>query len=361
MPELKSDAPESYVVQYGDTLWGIASRYLKEPWRWPELWRFNEQQVRNPHELRPGQILTLDRTRAQLSSRDEAEGAAGLRVNARGETVLSPRVRAEQQTMAAIASIPANVIEPWLSRPLIIEAGQLANAPRIFASEEGRYNLGTGGKAYVDGLPPRADGSGWHIYRTGRPMIDPESKQTLGFEAVYVGAAHVLKYGDPSTIRVRSAAIEVSPGDRLVLEEQNRIVNYMPRPAGPIVKARIISIYGGRGDSSILDGASSEKRIDVSNYDARREAGPMQIVSINRGKSDGVEPGHVLALHRSTDITYDRSVGNYYLGEPRRPVISLPEERYGLVFVFRTFERVSYGLIVQAERPAMPGDVARAP
>ncbi len=361
LPELKPDAPESYVVQYGDTLWGIASRYLKEPWRWPELWRFNEQQVRNPHELRPGQTLTLDRARAQLSTRDQAEGTVPLRVNTRGETVLSPRVRVEEQTMAAVASIPANVIEPWLSRPLVIEAGQLASAPRIFASEEGRYNLGTGGKAYVEGLPPGGDDVGWHIYRTGRPMIDPETKQTLGFEAVFVGAAHVLKRGDPSTIRIRSASIEVSPGDRLILEEHSRALNYAPRPAGPNVKARIISIYGGRGDSSVLDSASSEKRIDVANYDTRREAGPLQIVSVNRGKNDGLEPGHILALHRSTDITYDRSIGNYYLGEPRQPGISLPEERYGLIFVFRTFERVSYGLVVQAERPAMPGDVARAP
>ncbi len=364
LPELKADAPDVYVVQYGDTLWGIASRYLSEPWRWPELWRFNEQEVRNPHDLRPGQTLTLDRKRAQLSMRNggEGQGGASTRVNPRGETVLSPRVRVEGQHLEAIPSIPANVIEPWLSRPLVISPGHLNNAARIVASEEGRYHIGNGGRAYVEGLPAEGKETGWQIYRTGRPLIDPDSKQTLGIEAIFVGAANVERRATPlSSIRIRGAKIEVSPGDRLVEEEPNRTMNYMPRAAVSNVKARIISIYGGRGDSSIIDGAASEARVDVANYDSRREAGPMQIVSINRGKNDGVELGHVLALHRASEIAVDRSVGNYYMGEPRKPTLTLPEERYGLIFVFRTFDRVSYALIVQAERPAMPGDVARAP
>ena len=367
LPELKASAPDVYVVQYGDTLWGIASRYLNEPWRWPELWRFNEQQVRNPHDIRPGQTLTLDRTRVQLSTRNGPDAGAGgaavaTRVNAQGETVLSPRVRAEPQALDGVSSIPSSVIEPWLSRPLVVTAGQLANAARVVTSEEGRYNLGTGGRAYVQGLSSQSKESGWHIYRTGRPLIDPDTKQTLGFEAVFVGAANVEKRSSSlSTIRIRSAKIEVSPGDRLVEEEPYRLLNYVPRAAASNVKARIVSIYGGRGDASILDGASSEERVDVANYDSRREAGPLQIVSINRGLKDGLELGHVLALHRSAEIAFDRSVGKYYMGEPRPAPITLPEERYGLIFVFRVFEQISYGLVVQAERPAMPGDHARAP
>jgi len=364
LPELKADAPDVYVVQYGDTLWGIASRYLSEPWRWPELWRFNEQEVRNPHDLRPGQTLMLDRKRAQLSMRnaDESQGGAIMRVNPRGETVLSPRVRVEGQHLESIPSIPGSVIEPWLSRPLVINPGHLTNAARIVASEEGRYHIGNGGRAYVEGLPVEGKETGWQIYRTGRPLIDPDSKQTLGIEAVFVAAANVERRANPlSSIRIRGAKIEVSPGDRLVEEEPNRTLNYMPRAAVGNVKARIISIYGGRGDASIIEGAASEGRVDVANYDSRREAGPMQIVSINRGKNDGIELGHVLALHRASEIAVDRSVGSYYMGEPRKPTLALPEERYGLIFVFRTFDRVSYALIVQAERPAMPGDFARAP
>jgi LysM domain len=363
LPELKADAPDTYVVKFGDTLWGIASKYLNEPWRWPELWRFNEQQVRNPHEIRPGQVLTLDRARALLTTRPLPEGTVQTHLNNRGETVLSPRVRAEtQQLVTSIPSIPASAIEPWLSRPLVIDAGHLDKAARIIASEEGRYNIGAGGKAYVVGLPPPGEEIGWHIYRTGRPMIDPDNKKTLGFEAVFIGAANVEKRGNPSTIRIRSTKIEVSPGDRLIQEVPGPAsVSYIPRAAANNVKARIISIYGGRGDSSISEGAVSESRVDVANYDSRREAGPMQIVSINRGTADGVETGHVMALHRTTELTFDRSIGKYYMGDLRQAPISLPEERYGLIFVFRTFERVSYALIMQAERPAVPGDVARAP
>jgi LysM domain len=363
LPELKADAPESYVVKFGDTLWGIASKYLNEPWRWPELWRFNEQQVRNPHEIRPGQVLTLDRARALLTTRPVPEGAVQTHLNNRGETVLSPRVRFEtQQIAAAIPSIPASVIEPWLSRPIVIEPSQLDKAARVIASEEGRYNIGAGGKAYVVGLPPPGQEIGWHIYRSGRPLIDPDNKKTLGIEAVFIGAASVEKRGNPSTIRIRSTKIEVSPGDRLVKEEAGPVsISYVPRAAANNVKARIISIYGGRGDSSILEGAVSDSRVDVANYDSRREAGPLQIVSINRGAADGVETGHVMALHRTSELTFDRSIGKYYMGELRPTPIALPEERYGLIFIFRTFERVSYALIMQAERPAMPGDSARAP
>lgn len=342
---------------------GIASKYLNEPWRWPELWRFNEQQVRNPHEIRPGQTLTLDRTRALLTTRPLPEGVVPTHVNNRGETVLSPRVRVETQALVtAIPSIPANVIEPWLSRPLVIDAGHLDKAARVIASEEGRYNIGAGGKAYVTGLPPPGQEVGWHVYRTGRPLIDPENNKTLRFEAVFVGAASLEKRGNPSTIRIRATKIEVSPGDRLIPEEAVQAsTSYIPRAASSNVKARIISIYGGRGDSSIFGGAVSESRVDVANYDSRREAGPLQIVSINRGTADGVEIGHVLALHRTSELTFDRSVGKYYMGELRQGPIQLPEERYGLIFVFRTFERVSYALIMQVERPTMPGDVARAP
>lgn len=349
--ELQDNAPDRYTVQRGDTLWGIATKFLKEPWRWPEFWRFNQDQIRNPHVLVPGQVLVLDR----LSRRLSASG---------GDGGLSPRVRVEPLPSDAVPSIPANVIEPWLTRPLVIEPGQLDSAPAIVASEEGRYNLGAGGRAYVKGLPGGAADQSWLIYRPGRPLLDPDNKQPLAIEAIYVGSARVLKnaQGDqPATIQVRTAQLEVTPGDRLVPEERARIITYMPRSPKSNLHARIISIYGGRGDSSVLGADFSQSRNDVVDYDSRREAGPLQIISINKGARDGLELGNVLALHRGTEIKNERSVGSYYMGGPRPESIKLPEERYGLVFVFRTFERVSYGLIVQAQRTAVPGDHARTP
>lgn len=354
-PSLQPTAPDTYTVRSGDTLWSIAARFLKEPWRWPDLWRFNEEQIRNPHEIRPGQVLVLDRQSGRLSMRGGAR-AAGVQ-----DIIVTPRARVERQDADAVPSIPSSVIEPWLTRPLVIDAGELAGAPRIVAAEEGRYHLGAGGRAYVQGLPADARGSGWMIYRTGRPLIDPDTKDTLGYEAVYVGTATIERPGSPAAIRVRSAVIEVAQGDHLVPEAPARVITYMPRAPKADIRARIISIYGGRGDAAVFDSQSSETRIDVANYDSRREAGPLQIISVNRGANDGLEVGHVLALHRTHTVVNDRSVGKYYLGAPRLSNVTLPEEQYGVIFVFRTFPRVSYAMIMGAERSAVPGDAARTP
>ena len=349
--ELQAGAPDRYVVQRGDTLWGISNKFLKEPWRWPEFWRFNSQDIRNPHLIYPGQVLALDRFGTRMSFADDRS---------------QPRIRSERGAGDAIPSIPANAIEPWLTRPLVIEPESLEAAPRIVAAEEGRYQLGPGGKAYAQNMPAGTKERDWQIYRKGRPLIDPDTKEVLGIEAVYVGIARLVRHGDPakrepSTIIIQRAQIEVSPGDRLIPAEQARLLQYMPRAPQNDMRSRIISIYGGRGEQSDLGSGLDDNRNDVANYDSRREAGPLQVVSLNRGSRDGVEIGHVLSLHRSTLIDDDRSMGKYYMGKPRAEAIQLPEERYGLVFVFRTFERVAYGLIVQAQRPVVPGDLARKP
>ena len=208
--ELQANAPDRYTVQRGDTLWGISNKFLKEPWRWPEFWRFNNADIRNPHLIFPGQVLVLDRfnTRVAMAQNDERR---------------QPRVRVEGNGGDAIPSIPSNVIEPWLSRPIVAAPGALDNAPRIVASEEGRYNLGPGGRAYVRGFPPNTTERAWQIVRMGRPLIDPESRETLGMEVIYVGEAVLVRAGEPSanipsTIIIERAQIEVSPGDRLVMQ-----------------------------------------------------------------------------------------------------------------------------------------------
>jgi LysM domain len=345
--ELQEGAPDRYTVQRGDTLWDISVKFLKEPWRWPEFWRFNNDQIRNPHEIVPGQVLVLDRFGRNMRV---ADGSTG------------PRIRAEPGQTQGISSIPANVIEPWLSRPLVINPGQLDNAPTIVAAEEGRYNLGAGGRAYVKGIAADNKERLWHIYRPGRPLIDPESKESLGVEVVYAGSARLTRVGNPSTIQIATSPIEITPGDRLVPAGEPKLVNYVPHAPSGDVRARVISIYGGRGDAGVLGADFTQSRSDnVADYDSRREAGPRQIIAITKGSRDGLEVGHVLALYRSTTLTFDRSVGDHYMGGPKQGAVELPEERYGLVFIFRTFERVSYGLIVQAQRPVIPGDLARTP
>jgi hypothetical protein len=352
-------APDSYVVQKGDTLWGISGKFLRDPWRWPEVWQMNKAQIRDPHWIYPGDVIVLDRATGRLSLQRNGRLANG---NVR----LSPHVRGER-TEQAISSIPQSAIEPWLDRPLVIERGGLDDAPKIVATQEGRYNLGAGARAYVAGLEDVPVDQMLQIYRQGGPLLDPQTRAVLGYEAVYLGTARVLKPGNPTTVQIVSSVQEVGPGDRLLPTGKPAIVNFVPRAPSANIDARVIAIYGDRGDDRGLlaqySPALAVKRSanDIYGYDSRREGGPMNVVSINRGARDGVEVGDVLALARDATVKFERSVGPWYLGTDAPPAVQLPEERYGLLFVFRVFDNVAYGLVVRADRPLMPGDVAMKP
>lgn len=348
---LQETAPDRYTVQKGDTLWDISGKFLKEPWRWPELWRLNKDQIKNPHLIYPGDVIVLDRGTNRLSLDQTTRK-------------LTPRVRGEQ-TEEAIPSIPPSAIEPWLSRPLIIEENGLAGAPRIAATEEGRFNIGTGSRAYVSGIGASPE-KAWLIYRQGAPLVDPDTNRVLGFEAVYLGAARVIRAGEPATVFVTQATQEIGPGDRLIPAGKPELLTYVPKAPEKDIRGRVIAVYGGRSDVSLLGAvspahAAPQPVASVAGFDTRREAGPLMIVSLNRGAKDGLTPGDVLALNRATTINFDRSVGPFYLGHERPESVELPQERYGLVFVFRTFDNISYGLIMRADRPVMPGDVTTRP
>lgn len=322
---LKPDAPDRYVVVPGDTLWGIAKRYTDSPWRWPELWRLNKDDIRNPHLIYPGNVLVLDRARGQLA----VAGAAGT-------AKLSPRTRAEQLGPAAIPSIPPAVIEPFLTRPLVIEPDGIDNAPTIVATQADRVILGTGDTAYVRGLGDAKE-STWYVYRRGKALVDPDTSVTLGYEALYLGTARNVRPGDPATVRITSAVQEIGPGDKLVAAGLPQPVNYAPHSPSTQVKGRIMSIYGGLGTLG--------------------EAGPQSIVTINRGKADGIEIGHVLAVNSRASVVRDRSRPI----DGQKATVQLPEERAGLAFVFRVFDHVSYALIMQVSRPIVPLDAVQTP
>lgn len=321
---LQENAPDRYTVQRGDTLWGIARKFLKDPWRWPEIWRLNQDQIRNPHRIYPGNVIVLNRqtTPPQLSVLDTVK--------------LSPQVRSEPIGAEAVPAIPPNAIEPFLHEPLVIEEDGLAKAPRIVATEENRVHLGPGGIAYVNGLA----GSGrqvWQIFRPGRPLVDPDTRQTLGFEAIYLGTGRIVRAGEPATLQIASAKQEISKGDRLVALGPPTLNQYAPRAPGTQIAGRVISIFGGLASS---------------------EGGRYSIISVNRGRRDGIEHGHVLALSRAGAVVPDPSAE---VSRDRAPTIQLPEEQYGLVFVFRTFDAVSYALVMESARPVTPGDRLRTP
>jgi LysM domain len=349
---LRPDAPDRYVVVPGDTLWGISTRYTDSPWRWPELWGMNQEQIRNPHLIYPGMVLLLDRAKGTLSIAGTAPGsqgsqaiqgsqaAQGAKSSAgapafppSGTGKLAPRVRAESLGVDEIPSIPPSVIEPFLSRPLVIEPDGFDRAPTIVATEKDRVILAAGNTAYVRGIP-NAKEEIWYVFRRGEPLIDPDSERTLAYEAIYLGTAQLIRPGDPATVVLTTALQEVNAGDKLVAAGPIQSMSYAPHAPSAQFKGRVIKIYGSVG------------RVG--------EAGPLQIISINRGRRDGLEAGHVLALYAQGGSVRD-------VTRWRSDRIELPDERAGLSFVFRVFDRVSYALVMHVTRPIGPFDVVRTP
>jgi len=356
---IKPDAPDRYTVVPGDTLWGISQRYTDSPWRWPELWNLNREQIRNPHLIYPGYVIVLDRERGQLTigaGTERAPGATpadpGTSPTAptaptpgtppatasvpSGAVKIAPRIRAESLARQEIPSIPPSAIEPFLSRPLVIEPDGLEKGPTIIATQSDRVLLSTGNAAYVRGIGKSRDDT-WYVYRKGNPLVDPDTNQTLAYEAVYLGTAQLTRPGEPATVTLTDTVLEVGAGDKLVAAGRPQSVNYAPRAPNSQIKGRVIAIYGGVGKVG--------------------EAGPQQVISINRGKANGVEVGHVLALYNLGGTVRDTSKS---AGDASAR-LQLPDERAGLAFVFRVFDRVSYALIMQASKPVAPLDVVQTP
>ena len=331
---LRDNAPDRHVVQKGDTLWSIATKFLKDPWRWPEIWRMNQEQIRNPHLISPGDVLVLDRSVSPPQLRLAEDGGAAR--PAAGSVKLSPRIYGETLAKEGIPAIPLKAIEPFLTQPLLIEEGGLDKAPRIIATEENRVNVGAGNVAYVSGFGG-ADIPVWQVYRAGRPLVDPDSRRTLGFEAVFLGTARVTRSGEPATVQILDSKKEISAGDRLIPAPPPTIAQYVPRAPASAVNGRIMGLYDALATS-------------VGGRDS--------IISINRGRRDGLEPGNVLAVYRNVVVYNQR---DYLKSRDRSPAIQLPPERYGLVFIFRTFNSVSYALVMESSRPIQPGDIVLNP
>ncbi len=330
LSELTANAPDTYTIKRGDTLWDISKLFLKSPWRWPELWGMNMQDIRNPHLIYPGQLLYLDKSGGRARLR------MGQPVGDGGTVKLSPRVRVEVPGLGAISSIPFNLIEPFLNEAIIFQGDELAAAPRIVATQEGRVLLSKGENAYVRGDIGQA--RSFRIFREAKALKDPATGLVLGYEAAYVGAADFVRPGEsrvsadgkpeivPSTFTITSMRQEANVGDRLSPVPPSEFSNYAPHAPSGELKGQIVSIYG--------DGLS---------------AGQNQIVALNRGTTDGMERGHVLALWSAGSRVKDTT-------DPLRPTLTLPDERHGLLFVFRVFDRMSYALILNVKDPVKAGD-----
>ena len=323
--KLVDNPPDRHVVVRGDTLWGISGKFLKEPWRWPEIWNMNREEIKNPHLIYPGQVVYLDRSGKTPRLR------LGKPVKSGGGTVkLQPHIYSDP-VQQAIPSIPPNQIEPFLSQPLVVEQGELDSVPRIVAGPEYRGMMGNGDQAFATAIPD-ASVVRWNIFRPGKPLIDPETGATIGYEAFFLGNANLVQPGEPAALQITVAKEEIMRGDRLIPAPPVNIISYVPHRPDNQVAARVMTIYGG-----------------VS------EGGRASIVSLNRGKIDGLEVGHVLALFRN------RIASAIDQDTMRRVDTPIPEERYALVFVFRVFNGVSYALVLESSKPVTVGDYARNP
>ena len=333
-PEIAENAPEHHVVVPGDTLWGISGKFLKEPWRWVELWRLNRNEINSPHRIYPGQVIILDRSGPTpvLKLGQMLSKGAPATPAADGVVKLEPKIY-EDKVAEPIPTIPPQTIQPFLSEPRIVEAGALDKSPRIFATEEDRVLLGVGNLAYAVGIESKD--SLWQAYRPAKPLKDPETGEVLGFEAFYLGSLRVTRNaeaGGTTSLEVVTSKREMAVGDRLVPTERPDVVSYAPHAPTAPLEGRIASLYDGIG-----------------------EVGPQSIVTLNRGKAQGVELGHVLALyHRGKSIKVKD-------GEEEGKVYRLPDERVGLVLVFSVYDRISYALVMSAKRPVAVGDIVRKP
>jgi LysM repeat protein len=335
LSELAPDAPDSYTVKAGDTLWDISRLFLKSPWRWPELWGMNMEQIRNPHLIYPGQVLGLEKDggRARLRLANAGGDGSGA---ANGVVTLRPRMRAEGATGDPIDTLLRSRIETFLNEAVILSANELASAPRIVATQEGRVILSPGDTAFVRGAV--VTGSRYRLFREPRPLSDPQTGEVLGFEAAYVGTA--VPQPDPLTpasaggeaavvatpVVVKSARMEAAVGDRLSATIGAEPIRFAPRAPAGSIDGRVVSVYG-----------------------ESPQAGINQVVVINRGSQDGMEPGHVLAVWQPGKVIVDKTSED-------RAAVQIPDTRSGLLIVFRTSDRLSYALVVDAQNPVRRGD-----
>jgi hypothetical protein len=340
------NAPQSYTVQKGDTLWGISGKFLRDPWRWPDVWRLNREQIRNPHLIYPGDIVRLDYVNGQPRLSLASSGGAG---GPRDTVRLSPSVRSTPLDREAIPTIPPGDIEPFLTRPMITGPDGLKGAAEIVAGRDrSRIVRGEGDRIYVVGIDSKA-GDLWHIYRPVGPLRSLDRKETLGHEYRYLGSGRVERFSEEvSTMLVENAVEEIFVGDRLIPAPRETIVNYAPHAPSRDIEGRIISTI--RDTVEMARGS---------------------IVTIDKGASDGVDVGTVLAVYRGVDPIPDPRPNTT---EPvfvrffdqttlyvKPKFLDVPQERVGLMFVFRVFDRVAYGILLNTTDPVQIGDFIRKP
>lgn len=371
--KVNPDHPDKYVVVKGDTLWDISARFLEQPWRWPEIWKVNPQ-IENPHLIYPGDVVSLYYVDGQPVlgvNREEVASAEDRNVK------LSPQIRSIEHA-EAIHTIPIDAIQQFLKRPLVLDDNEMELWPYVVSSYDQHLIATTGNKIYVRGIAEDDTDNAYSIYRKGKPYIDPadiNKKRVLGYEAIYIGDAVLEETGDPASLIITGVDREVMVGDRLVPQtDENVSTEFIPRPIGSDVDGKILSV---------LDGVS--------------QIGQYQIIVLSVGNEQGIEPGNVIGIYQSGEMIRDRigpslresealkadKEAEAYGGKEPSDVqktlrkianvpgdiidsidetfpyfanksditeeVKLPEEYVGVAMIFRTFNKVSYALVMETQ------------
>ncbi len=337
---LAASAPDRYTVKSGDTLWDISRTFLNQPWYWPELWYLNPQ-VQNPHLIYPGDVLSLVTVDGQPRLMVTERGAAGEQIRSGDGVRLSPQVRSEP--IDAIATIPYNVVAAFLGRPSVLSTEEVKTAPYLIASRDKHIIASAGDEVYAKNIRNAVEGSRYNIIHVDEALHDPETNDLLGYRGIYVGTGAVTAAGEPAKLKLNETVREALPGDKVYAENYQLSMNFVPHAPSSDIQGSIFAVNG----------------VFV--------AGRYQVVAINRGTKAGLETGHVLAIYQAGDTIKDL----YGDGRSANPMntpnglfkknIKLPDERAGTVMVFKTYERMSYALIMDASHPISIGDYVRNP
>jgi LysM repeat protein len=323
---LRPDAPKDYVVKRGDTLWDIANVFLRDPWLWPEVWVINPQ-VENPHLIYPGDTLALA---------FGANGRPQVGVTSGGGARLNPRLRSSPLD-GAIPTLPYSAIAAFLTKPSVLSKEQLKTAPHVLAFREKHIIGGAGNEVYVKDLNAPAN-SRFSVVHVGEPLVDPDDGNVIGYEGTYTATASVVREDKISKAVLSDPARETLIGDRLIAVDNETPLNFVLSTPPANLEGRIISVVDG---TELI--------------------GQYQVVVINRGARHGVVPGNVMAVDQVGELVRDRGASKGYFGNPFGKNIRLPSERAGTMLVFKTFDRISYGLIVGASTEIHVADYVRNP
>jgi hypothetical protein len=333
---LAPNAPASYVVQRGDTLWGIAGKFLSEPWYWPEVWYLNPD-IKNPHRIYPGDTLRLVY---------DAEGKPQIRVERGADLRLSPQVRSTPLDQA-IPAIPFDVVAAFMSKPSVLSVDETKTLPYVVGLGDTRPVAGVGDTLYARGLDGVDVGLRYNVVHVGEPLKDPDDGHLVGYEGVYAGVGRVERTGGPgkdefAKLVLIESARETLIGDRLVRDQLEVPLDFVPHAPAKDITGRIIAAIAG---TTVI--------------------GQYHVIAINRGKNDGLEPGHVLAIWQTGDKVKDRGPGGAsntnQFTEPFKPTVRLPSEHAGTMMVFKTYAHMSYGLVMSAQNQMHVGDTVKNP